>query len=152
MNRYCPYCGASIPDNALTCPNCYKQVSRNPDAGRQNQYNTYTDDGSQRLGHSHKSRSLTMLLATVPAFFGILGLGQLYQDYRNGKGWIFLILGLIFYTVLVLMILTVAGNGLVAALLLTIAIIIFALLYLSTAVAALVDAYLGSFQIFGLHF
>lgn len=154
MNRQCPYCGASIPDNALTCPNCYKEVPRKTDPGRQERYDSggYTDSGAQRLSNSHKSRSLTMLLATVPAFFGLLGLGQLYQDYHNEKGWVFLALGLILYGILVMMILAVAGHGLATAVLLTIAIIVFALLYLSTAIAALVDAYLGSFRIFGLHF
>ena len=36
------------------------------------------------------------ILSIVPGFFGILGLGQIYRNYRQKRGYVFLLLGLFF--------------------------------------------------------
>ena len=72
--------------------------------------------------------------------FGLLGLGQIYRDYRDSKGWIFLIVGLLLFGLLTLMMYTMATNGFVVAVLMSVITIVIGLVYLLTAAVAFVDA------------
>ena len=124
MTRFCPQCGRAVPDNALTCPNCYAKIPRDrnyaADSGNTGTYYEPPRDRSQ-IGINNKSHQVTVLLSTIPVIAGFLGLGQIYQDPHRAKGYVFLILGLFVFWTMVFMIVTLSGAGLASALLLGIA-------------------------------
>ena len=90
MTRYCPKCGEPVPPNSLTCPKCYAKIPAEP---------VKKESRSQDSGGPGRSNNgrVRMALAIIPGFFGILGLGQIYRNYRQLKGYIFLVLGLVFF-------------------------------------------------------
>ncbi len=90
MTRYCPKCGEAVPSNCLTCPKCYAKLPPEPVKKQQNE---------SRKEPKQKSRDTRLLLTIIPAIFGILGLGQIYRNYKSKRGYIFLLLGLLFFYV-----------------------------------------------------
>ena len=89
MTRYCPRCGAVVPQNSLTCPQCYTEVPRSvPDE---------PEPGYSRIGRRKKSATLALILSVIPAFFGLLGLGLIYEDRRDPRGYRYLGAGLVLY-------------------------------------------------------
>ncbi|MGE4275202.1 MAG: hypothetical protein AB7E27_03950 [Candidatus Methanomethylophilaceae archaeon] len=85
--RRCPQCGSSVPDNSLTCPQCFTPLPREAEV----------IDGSGAW-HGAKSGSkngnVAMLLAILPGIFGIWGLGHLYLG-ESQRGLKFLAVGLL---------------------------------------------------------
>ena len=88
MTRYCPKCGEAVPSNSLTCPKCYTKMPPQPKK---------TNEKEQGSGSKNKSRQTRLALTIIPAFFGVLGLGQIYRNYKASKGYFFLITGLLFF-------------------------------------------------------
>ena len=87
MTRYCPKCGEPVPSNSLTCPKCYTKIPPEP---------AKTEKKSGGTDAKGKSNTIRMILSIVPGFFGILGLGQIYRNYKQKRGYVFLLLGLFF--------------------------------------------------------
>jgi len=87
MTRYCPKCGEPVPSFSLTCPKCYAKIPQEPAARPQEDSQKTEKKGSQA----------SLLLSVIPGFFGLLGLGHIYRDYKDGKGYFFLIVGLILF-------------------------------------------------------
>ncbi len=155
MTRYCPQCGAAVPDNALTCPKCYTAIPRsgNVNGGSSGNRAGYSEQRAEpRIGPNTKSHMVTLLLSTIPVIAGFLGLGAIYQEPRNAKGYVFLILGLFVFWTMIFMIVTLSGRGLASALLLGIATVMFALIYISMAIAAFVSASMDSLSPFKFRF
>ena len=90
----------------------------------------------------HKSRTVIMILAVIPAFFGLLGLGQIYRDRRDRLGWMFLVGGLILYAILVLLAYLTLTSGLVGVIVL-IPLVLLGMVYILAALTAIFDAFTG---------
>lgn len=149
MTRRCPNCGAVVPPESLNCPHCYHDVPRTI-TGPENDYHnrTYAQYEDQ-LSKRHKSRLISLVLAVIPAFIGLLGLAQIYQDYRDPLGWKILGGGLILYLILVGMIVLIIGTGGIGVLLLTIPIILVGALYLLLALFSFLLTNTGFVTMFG---
>ncbi len=106
-DRRCPYCGERVPGFSLTCPKCYRQISREEP---KDQYRIIDDD---KAPATKLTRHRTvLLLSTIPAVFGLFGLGQLYQrDWR--KGIMFLAIGILLMTSLVFLFTSGGAMGIV---------------------------------------
>lgn len=90
----------------------------------------------------HKSRTAIMALAVIPAFFGLLGLAQIYRDRRDRLGWMFLVGGLILYGILALLAYLTITTGLLGVLIF-IPLVLLALVYILAALTAIFDALTG---------
>jgi energy-converting hydrogenase Eha subunit A len=133
--RKCPRCGERLDGNSLTCPKCYAEVSRETPVQR---------DEDRSGQPRNKVSAAVVLLAIIPAFFGILGLGQIYRDHRERKGYYFLIAGLVIFIPLAALFVIMLNSGLLSAIFLFLADVLLFILYLSAALAALLDALFGS--------
>jgi hypothetical protein len=100
MTRYCPKCGEPVSSNSITCPKCYTKLPPEPPKKAEG---TYGGDSSGGTGTRKVDRKILAALTIIPGFFGILGLGQIYRDYRVLRGYIYLLLGLVLF---------VSGNAL----------------------------------------
>ena len=100
MDRRCPYCGELVPSNSITCPKCYKKIPKEPEPARRE------PEPEQRDKRGY-SRKLAILLSIIPAFLGLLGLGLIYVNPRRKRGYVALVLGLLFFVMAVC--LTMAG-------------------------------------------
>lgn len=125
--RRCPYCGELVPSTSITCPRCYKKIPVEPER-RADDYRMTDESPRKERGFSRK---LALALNVVPGFFGILGLGQIYRDWRQTRGYVFLALGLLLFWGAALILLNVMPilSSVVALPLL----IIYVLLYIGAA-------------------
>lgn len=142
MNRNrCPDCGEHIPSTAKTCPKCYRTISGKPVSDKQSG-RTYekTEKG--------KDETLAFLLAVIPGIFGVQGLGLIYLNPENRRGWHFLIVGLILFLSLLVCASWWDGVGSFTRVLLMFAMIILALIYISSYLAQLAETKFGT--VFGL--
>lgn len=85
-----------------------------------------------------------MLLAIIPGVFGIQGLGLIYLDYKESRGWIFLLIGAVLFLSLIGMVTLWNDVGSFTRVVLIFTMIIFAVLYLSSYVAQLAETRFGS--------
>ena len=83
-DRKCPDCGSAVPDNSITCPNCFKSVSRDNIKQDVPEY-THTVEVRKR-----KSGTLAVILAIFPGLLGIMGVGLMYLGHYI-KGLIFML-------------------------------------------------------------
>lgn len=90
-DRRCPYCGELVPSNSVTCPKCYKKIPVEPEPVRDR------SGGDQKRQRRGGSRKIAILLSIIPAFVGLLGLGLIYRNPRQKRGYIVLLLGLLFF-------------------------------------------------------
>ncbi|WII07335.1 hypothetical protein PED39_07015 [Methanomassiliicoccales archaeon LGM-RCC1] len=134
MTRYCPNCGEAVPSNCLTCPKCYAKIPAEPVKNERRQE-------EQRTGSNGKNQSIRRILAIVPGFFGILGLGHIYMDYKQPRGYKFLIVGLVFFSIGTFLV-TVPSDWLGFILKMPVG-IGFILLYLITFVISVLDSASG---------
>jgi len=143
QNR-CPYCGEYVQKNSLTCPKCFKEIPREPSSVSEN----VTKEGKKRSGNVPM---MALLLAVVPAFVGLLGLGMIYLHPKESKGYWFLIAGLLLFLSSMSLLYIMRHSGLLSAVLLLAAIVILTLIYISAAVAAFLETMFGSaFKFLGL--
>lgn len=89
-DRRCPYCGELVPSNSVTCPKCYKKIPSEPEPVRKE------SKGTKKDGRRY-SRKVALALTLVPGLFGLLGLGLIYKNPRQKRGYIALALGLLFF-------------------------------------------------------
>ena len=85
-----------------------------------------------------------MLLAIIPGVFGMHGLGLIYLDYKESRGWIFLLIGAVLFLSLIGMVTLWNAVGSFTRVVLIFTMIIFAVLYLSSYVAQLAETRFGS--------
>jgi hypothetical protein len=142
MTRACPHCGELVPSDCIRCPRCYKDIPSEEKEAKKAAENVRTGDGSHRT--DGKNIDTATALAVLPAFIGVLGLGQIYLEPREGKGYWFLAIGLLFWIPLVILVSAIFRSGIVTAFLLAIAAAVLGLLYVSAAIASIIDAHFGS--------
>lgn len=155
MTRFCPFCGVAVPSDCETCPKCFKKLpfegqseSTVFEDGNVTREKTEQKQESPRLG-AGKNRTVMLLLSLVPAFFGVLGLAQIYRDYRDRSGYVFLLVGLVLFIPSVIIIFGLWDNGAFVGIFKLLSYLILTVLYLSTALASVVDAVFGSvFKVF----
>ena len=101
MTKKCPYCGEHLPDNSLNCPKCYHEIPR------EDKSTGKTDTAWQGVPDSRApsvkkySKALVLILALIPAAFGIMGMAQIYEG-RTKKGLKFLCVGLPIFIIMCL--------------------------------------------------
>ncbi|HKM09411.1 MAG TPA: zinc ribbon domain-containing protein [Candidatus Methanomethylophilaceae archaeon] len=141
--RRCPNCNELVPSNSITCPKCYRTVPRDEkvaDTGR----STQRADTYKIQETSVKNMKIAMLLAIIPGLFGIQGLGLVYLDRKDSRGWIFLLIGAVLFLALVGMASLWNGVGSFTRVVLIFTMIIFGVLYLSSYIAQLAETRFGS--------
>lgn len=134
MTARCPNCGTAVPSNSVNCPKCFADIPRFKEEPKY----APADTGANRPGGK-----MALILSTIPALFGLLGLGTIYQNPKDHRGYIFLLLGLLVFACNVLLFKTMIGSGFFTALLVFIGFAIAALAYLGLAVAAFFDSLAG---------
>ena len=90
-DRRCPYCGELVPSTSITCPKCYKKIPAEPEPVRRE-----SDRPKNESGRRY-NRTVATLLSLIPGLFGLLGLGLIYRNPRQKRGYIALVLGLLFF-------------------------------------------------------
>ena len=90
-DRRCPYCGELVPSTSITCPKCYRKIPSEPEPVRKE------TDGRKNEGRRRYSPRIAMLLSLIPGLFGLLGLGLIYRNPRQKRGYVALLLGLYFF-------------------------------------------------------
>ncbi|MDD3398873.1 MAG: zinc ribbon domain-containing protein [Candidatus Methanomethylophilaceae archaeon] len=93
--RRCPQCGSQVPDNSLTCPQCFTPIARDSEVVRDGM-------GNERMSPGTKSGNIAMLLALLPGLVGIWGLGHIYLGEMD-RGLRFLVLGVLMTLSMVLL-------------------------------------------------
>jgi len=135
-DRRCPYCGELVPTNSITCPKCFKRIPAEPAPQPNN-------GGSEPKEKGAKSQRLALILAIVFGIFGFLGVGRIYLTPRESRGYILMLLGLLFFIPAILLATSLMPSlfGTVLTTLLAIPLfIIYGLLF----IASLIDVLLGS--------
>ena len=94
--RKCPECGSVVPNNSITCPSCFKSVSRDNITEEVPEY-THAVETRKR-----KSGMLAVILAIFPGIIGLMGVGLMYLGHYI-KGLIFMLIGLPFMLALLLL-------------------------------------------------
>ena len=90
-DRRCPYCGELVPSTSITCPKCYKKIPAEPEPVRRE-----SDRPKNESGRRY-NRTVAILLSLIPGLFGLLGLGLIYRNPRQKRGYVALMLGLLFF-------------------------------------------------------
>lgn len=89
-----------VPSNSVTCPKCFKKIPPEPvvDASRSERRWARRDRDSpsddKKSGFKY-NKKIALVLDMVLGLFGILGIGQIYRDPQDRKGFVFLIVGII---------------------------------------------------------
>ncbi len=140
MKRRCPNCGAVVPDNSLTCPQCFAEVDRvlsdDPKKSTREQFR-------EHIQRRDKNMTVSLVLAILPAFIGLLGLGLIYQDFRDIRGYRYLGTGFVLFMIPVCLIVFLG----LFSLILIIPIFFMLLLYLVTALASIAETHFGSIDL-----
>ena len=88
MTRRCPKCGEPVPSNCITCPKCYTKLPAEPvERPKENAKQPQKDN----------KHTIALILTIVPALFGFLGLGMLYNNGRSRLPLIILVIGVILF-------------------------------------------------------
>ena len=90
-DRRCPYCGELVPSTSITCSKCYKKIPAEPEPVRRE-----SDRPKNESGRRY-NRTVAILLSLIPGLFGLLGLGLIYRNPRQKRGYVALVLGLLFF-------------------------------------------------------
>lgn len=98
-DRRCPYCGELVPSNSITCPKCFKKIPSEPEPVREERQERKPKNENGR----RYSRKVALLLSLIPGLFGFLGLGLIYRNPRQKRGYVALVLGLLFFWAAVLL-------------------------------------------------
>ena len=136
--KKCPHCGEFVQKNSLTCPKCFGTIPR--EHTESSEY-VIKEDRKER---SKKASSAVVLLSLIPPFFGLLGLGMIYRDHKDSKGYWFLAAGLVIFLPMLALLYMITHSGFFSAVLLFIALAVLSLIYLSAAAAAFLEAVFGS--------
>ena len=143
-DRFCPFCGELVPSTSVTCPKCYRKIPAEPDAPKEERRRERQRDTpvGERPKRSY-NKKVALALAVIPGFFGVLGLGQIYKDYRSTGGYFILLLGLLLFTGSMLL-LTSHMHGVLMNILTTIGAFPLMLLYAFVFIGSVIDILLNS--------
>ncbi len=140
MRRSCPYCGEEVPSFSLTCPKCYREIPREEKKEERRRGPSVPNDRAPAT--QTYSRTIILVLAILPALFGIMGMAQIYQK-KTKRGLKFLAVGLASFLIMAFCMYQMITSGGWAFLLFGLAVISL-LVYLGTFIAQLFDAYARS--------
>jgi hypothetical protein len=132
--KRCPFCGEYVQSNSLTCPKCFRDIHREQKVGESCR--------TEKAGGG-KSPDLVTFLAIFPAFIGMLGLGMIYLDPKDSKGYWFLAAGSVLFLSFLVLFFVMLDSGLLSAVMLFATIIIILLIYISAAAAAFIETVFG---------
>ena len=143
-DSFCPFCGELVPSTSVTCPKCYRKIPAEPDAPKEERRRERQRDTpvGERPKRSY-NKKVALALAVIPGFFGVLGLGQIYKDYRSTGGYFILLLGLLLFTGSMLL-LTSHMHGVLMSILTTIGAFPLMLLYAFVFIGSVIDILLNS--------
>jgi hypothetical protein len=130
-----------MPSTGTVCPKCYGSVPRN----------TVSREPPRRTpvrGEKEKNKTLAFVLAVLPGIFGFQGLGLIYLNHENRRGWHFLAVGLVLFLSLLGCVSWWDGVGSITRVLLVFAMIILSIIYISSYLAQLAETKFGT--VFGL--
>ncbi len=136
-NRRCPNCNELVPSHSVTCPKCYSQVPRDNTPERKSPAPTSSKSFERNM-------TIATLLAAIPGIFGLQGLGLIYLDHRESKGWYFLIIGAVIFMSMVLCVSWWDSVGAFTRVILIFALILLAVVYFSSYLAQLLETRFGS--------
>ena len=130
-----------MPSTSTVCPKCYgsipeSTVSRRP-ARR-----------TQTRSQKEKNSTLAFLLALLPGIFGLQGLGLIYLNHENRRGWHFLGVGMVLFLLLLGCANLWNSVGSFTRVFLVFGMIILGLIYISSYLAQLAETKFGT--VFGL--
>jgi len=134
--KRCPNCGEYVPTNSLTCPKCFTSIPRETPVKR--------EKDTKRDVPQDKNGTVALLLAVVPAFVGLLGLGKIYLEPEERRGYWFLVAGLLLFLPFLALFFATLNSDFISAILLFIITIIVLLVYISAAIASILDTLFGS--------
>lgn len=137
-DRKCPNCGEIVPSLSVTCPKCYNPVPREDVTEKRS-------SASMKSEEYDKNMFIATILAVIPGIFGLQGLGLIYLNHRESKGWYFLIIGAVLFMCMYLCVNWWNSVGSFTKILLTFSIIIIAITYMSSYLAQLIETRFGSF-------
>lgn len=112
--RRCPFCGEAVPSYSTSCPACFRNIPEGDSESEGNRDIRGRTDATgetiqRKAGEIFTDRNMILFLTLIPAAFGIMGLGQIYQkNYR--KGLIFLAIGLPLFLALVGLVFSMGGR------------------------------------------
>ncbi len=160
MASTCPHCGVAVPSDCRTCPRCFRGIDPGAQRRRGADGAEYTIIETEPRGERTRrerprrerrplSSRAVMLLATLPALFGCLGLGQIARSPREAGGYYFLLVGLILFIPSVLLVTDTWAGGITTGLLRVAAFILLISAYLLTAFFSVVDLLFGTVFRFG---
>jgi len=135
--KKCPHCGEYVQSNSLTCPRCFREVPREPPARREE----HADRGK---GTSKDVPTAALLLAVIPPFVGLLGLGLICLHPKDREGYWFLAGGLMLFLPFLALFFLMRDSGFFSAVLMFVALVIILLIYISAAAAAFIETVFGS--------
>jgi TM2 domain-containing membrane protein YozV len=152
MTKHCPYCGETVPSYSVTCPKCYKSIPREDESKKEAE--DIRKDDRKKNTESNKSvsvktvnKALVLVLSLIPAAFGFMGLGQIYEgEYK--KGLLFLCIGLPIFVVMVFLISTYGQYGAGVTFIALGFTVLFGLAFLVTYVIQAFDAVVRSLFMF----
>ncbi len=128
-DRRCPFCGELVPSNSITCPKCFRKIPVEPEPVRkERRENPKTEQGRRY------SKKLALILTLIPGLFGILGLGLIYRNPRQKRGYLALVFGALFFILAVFLTLGVFSIFIAVP-----CWIIYVLMYLGCAAMVLMD-------------
>jgi len=136
--KKCPHCGEYVHNNSINCPKCFKEIPRNRSITPEY---VIKEDKKER---QRKAPAAAVLLALIPPFFGLLGLGIIFMDHKDRKGYWFLLIGLVLFLPLTALFFLMLRSGFISAILLFIVFLVIFLIYVSAAVAAFIETLFGS--------
>lgn len=133
----CPNCGEYVPSTSTVCPKCYSTIPKNAIYRR--------PPKSTNLNMKReKSETLALMLALIPPIFGLQGLGLIYLNHENRRGWYFLGIGLVLFLLLLIFVSRWDASGTFSRVLLVFSMIILSLIYISSFVAQLLETRFGT--------
>jgi len=136
--KKCPHCGEYVQKNSRTCPKCFREI---PQDYSERKECTVNENKKERHG---KVPTTAVLLSIIPPFVGLLGLGMIYLHPKSTKGYWFLLAGLLMFLCSLALFYMIRHSGFFSAVLLFPAFVIILIIYISAAVAALIETTFGS--------
>jgi len=128
-NKVCKNCGEVMASDCKKCPRCYAPAM---------------DEPAPMHSETKRDWSFPTILAIILAFFGILGIGHILTMPHRKRGYIFLILGIVLFWSFIGAISIMRNSGWFTSLVLAIPTGILGLIYISAAIASILDLRHGS--------
>ncbi len=93
VDRNCPNCGELVLSSSIICPKCFRKIPVEPELDRKERVRKR---GGQDVGRKYNSK-IALILSIVPALVGLLGLGLIYRNPHQKRGYIAFVIGILFF-------------------------------------------------------